>query len=313
MWFMPKEDSRASLVIDGLSVGLFAPTGHGSLMSFTRLDGTSGIVSLPGGDVVYTAPSGMVLSGVSDDGSLVVIGEPVDFGRGGEQMSIVLDTGTGHEIGRVPSAELYHFSPDSSLVFELCCGNYGPQTVYLLPQMDLLASQFGFITRITDGGELLAFTPTDFDRTGRVWLVDVEALRESKDLEDSRVAEIDAQSGLVFLDLSADGTLLATTTFDEPIRIWDIAGILDGSEPRLIAEIDAGHRVGPPAVEFRPDGTRILSKASDGKLRQFVVHTDDLLGIALDRLTRGLTPSECEAFGIERCRTLEQMRTATGS
>jgi WD40 repeat protein len=175
--------------------------------------------------------------------------------------------------------------------------------------MDLLATQSTFATKISDGGELLAFTPGE----GRVWLVDVEALRETRNLESSRVADIDAQSGLVFLDFSADGALLATTNFDEPIRIWDIAGVLDGNEPRRIAEIDAGHRVGPPFLEFRPDGTRILSKASDGKLRQFVVHTDELLAIAVDRLTRGLTPGECEQFGIESCRTLEEMRTATGT
>ena len=313
IWFMPSENSRPSLVIDGLSGGLFAPPSHGGLISFIRLDGTSGIISLPEGDVVYTAPSGMVVRGINDDGSLVVIGEPLNEDRTADQESIVLDTGTGAEIGRIPSAEIYHFSPDSSMLFQSCCGNYALPSLYLLPQMDLLATQDSFFIKITDGGELLALTPVGSDRTGRVWLVDVEALRESKNLESSRVAEIDAHSGIVFLDFSADGGLLATTTFDEPIRIWDIAGVLDGSEPRLIAEIDAGRRVGPPALEFRPDGTRILSKAADGKIRQFVVHSDKLLDIALDRLTRGLTPSECEAFGIEPCRTLEEMRTATGT
>jgi WD40 repeat protein len=312
IWFMPSEKSQASLVIDGLLEGTRpATTSQGGFISFVRRDGTSGIISLPEGDVVYTAPNGMVVSGVSDDGSLVVIREPMDEVRAAHQESIVLAIGTGQEIGRIPTAEVQRFSPDSSLLFEFCCGNYGPSSLYRLPQMDVLATVSSFFTKITDGGELLALTP--HTETGRVWLIDVDALRESKDLESSRIADIDAQSGSVFLDFSADGLLLATTGFDEPIKIWDIAGVLDGSEQRLIAEIDAGHRVGPPLLAFRPDGTRILSKASDGKLRQFVVHTDDLLAIAVDRLTRGLTPGECEQFGIESCRTLEEMRTATGT
>lgn len=75
--------------------------------------------------VVYTAPSGMVVSGISDDGSLVFVGEPLDPTRAAHQESIVLDTGTGLEIGRIPTARYQHFSPDSRMVFELCCGNCG--------------------------------------------------------------------------------------------------------------------------------------------------------------------------------------------
>jgi WD40 repeat protein len=178
--------------------------------------------------------------------------------------------------------------------------------VYLLPGAEPTGFIEGFAARITDGGSILAYPP-NYD--GDIWLLDTERLKATGDIESARVAEISAHSGIVFPDFSPDGSMLLTAAFDEPLRVWDITGVLGGRQPTLIAEIDAEPRSGPPAAYFRPGGTHIVSRSVDGVLRLFTIDTDELIDIARSRLTRTLTIDECATFGIDPCPTLEDIRS----
>jgi WD40 repeat protein len=304
LWWLADDGSPAALVRDDLVQA--RPAQDGTLLTFIGLDGTSGVVSLPYGEVVYTAPEGLEVHATNNDASLVVLGEP-GFPETG-QAPVVVDTVTGLEVSRLdaPWNDAYQFSPDASLVFSFCCGSW---SVYLLPDGEATGGNEGFAARISDDGSILAYPP---NLDGDIWLLDTEKLKATKDIESARVAAISAHSGLVFPDFSPDGSMLLTAAFDEPIRVWDIGGVLDGGQPRLIAEIDAEPRSGPPAAYFRPNGTHIVSRSVDGLLRVFTIDTDELIGIAQSRLTRTLTPEECATFGIDACPALEEAKAGTG-
>jgi len=49
-------------------------------------------------------------------------------------------------------------------------------------------------------------------------------------------------------------------------------------------------------VAFSPDGTRLATTGSDGTFRVYVLPIDQLVRIARQRLTRGLTPAECQQY-----------------
>jgi WD40 repeat protein len=310
-YWVVDEYSQAVLVTED---SFAIPNKKGTLAPFIRSDGSSGVISIPKGEVVYTAPEGLEVHGVNDDGSLVVLSEPFDEVRAMEQIPLVVETATGREVGQLtPPGEIrYGFSPDSSLIYHFCCGTEAT-SVYLGPDWKPSGSfVFSFMSRISDSGRLLAFPPGDEYPGGEIWLLDTDKLQETRDIESSRVARIAAQSGLIFPDFSDDETMLATTAFDEPIRVWDISGVLDGQEPTLIAEIDAEPRSGPPQVYFSHDGSRIVSRSVDGLLRQFTINTDELVNLAMARLTRALTVDECTTYGIEVCRTLEDIKAGGG-
>jgi WD40 repeat protein len=302
LWAIADRDSPPELMIDGLATR--TPSEDGSLFAFTRTDGTSGVVSIPDGELVYPAPPGFTVLGVNNDRSLVVL-MPSEGGGADEQHPIVVETTSGNEIGQLPFQNGYQFSPDSSLVYHYCCEAV---SVYVLPGAEPSGSFDGFKTEISDSGAILAYPPNS---EGDIWLLDTEMLNTTRDIESSRVAEISAHSGLVFQDFSDDGTMLLTTTFDEPIRIWDITGVLDGREPKLIAEIDAEPRAGPPAAYFHHGDTHIVSVSTGGTLREFTIDVEELIAIAKARLTKTLTPDECARFGIDPCPTLDEIKAST--
>jgi WD40 repeat protein len=311
-WWVADEHSEAVVVAEENAFMILNK--KGTLGTFVRPDGTSGVVSVPEGEVVYEAPEGLEVHGVSDDGDLVVLVEPFDDLRFFmEQVPLVVETDTGREVGRLPPQweREYQFSPDSSLIFHFCCGTEAT-SVYLGPDWEPSGTfVYSFMSRISDSGRLLAFPPGDEYPGGEIWLLDTDKLQETRDIESSRVARIAAQSGLIFPDFSDDETMFATTAFDEPIRVWDISGVLDGQEPTLIAEIEAEPRSGPPNVYFSPDGTRIVSRSVDGLLRQFIIDADELIDLARARLTRSLTFEECATYGINPCPTLEDIKSGS--
>ncbi len=298
LWSLTERNAAPELIVDGAD--WFVLNTDGTLLSIVRTDDTSAVFSVPDGEIVYMAPPGLAIRGVNNDGSLVLLVDPL----ADEAFPIVVETATGREVDRVSARgdEVYQFSPDSSLVFTYCCTG---ESVYLLPGGEPSGFAVGFKTAISDSGAMLAYPP-NFE--GDMWLLDTGQLNTTRDLESSRVAEISAHSDLIFQDFSNDETMLLTTTFDEPIRIWDITGVLDGGEPTLIAEIDAAPRSGAPAAYFRSGDNHIVSISTGGLLREFTIDTDELIAIAKARLTRALTVDECATFGIDPCPTLEEVK-----
>ncbi|HEU4568428.1 MAG TPA: WD40 repeat domain-containing protein [Marmoricola sp.] len=50
------------------------------------------------------------------------------------------------------------------------------------------------------------------------------------------------------------------------------------------------------SVQFSQDGTRLLTAGDDGIVRVWTLDTDELIGIARSRLSRGLTTAECRRY-----------------
>ena len=51
-----------------------------------------------------------------------------------------------------------------------------------------------------------------------------------------------------------------------------------------------------PDLQFSPDGRSLATTSGSGKVMVYAVTLDDLLALAKARLTRSLTPSECQRY-----------------
>ncbi len=53
-----------------------------------------------------------------------------------------------------------------------------------------------------------------------------------------------------------------------------------------------GHHGGLNAAAFSPDGRRIVTSSEDGTARIWLAHSEDLLRLVDERITRDFTPAE---------------------
>jgi WD40 repeat protein/DNA-binding SARP family transcriptional activator len=103
------------------------------------------------------------------------------------------------------------------------------------------------------------------------------------------------------LEVSPDGTLLVVAGDDGLARVWDLA------TRRQLDAIPAGDGSALQNVAFR-DGSHLLVTRRTGPLLVFTLDTDELLTIARDRLTRGLSGEECTTYRFDPCPSLADSR-----
>ena len=91
------------------------------------------------------------------------------------------------------------------------------------------------------------------------------------------------------LDMSADGTRMATVGRDGTVRLWDTQTWTQ----QLALPAHGGSAI---AVRFSPDGRQLATLGEDGLARVWAMELDDLLRISRTKATRGLTVEECRQY-----------------
>jgi WD40 repeat protein/DNA-binding SARP family transcriptional activator len=110
-----------------------------------------------------------------------------------------------------------------------------------------------------------------------------------------RLARLPGGGGSI--GFSADGRTVVTGGGDGVARIWDIA---EGAERISLR----GHIGAISDIAVNPDGSQAATIGADGLVRVWALRLDDLVNLAEDSLTRGLTDAECRRYlHVDRCDT----------
>jgi WD40 repeat protein len=156
---------------------------------------------------------------------------------------------------------------------------------------------------ITSAKTLLTLTLYDSPVTSVMFSPDGRLLATSS--MDGSVLTIDATSGSIFRKLpghhmmvtsivfNEDGTRLATSSLDRTAIVWDMRS---GKELLVFT-----HTAGVADLDFSPDGRRLATGSEDGMVRVIPLEVNDLLQLAQTRVTRSLTPAECDKYLHQVC------------
>ncbi|MFN2122774.1 MAG: WD40 repeat domain-containing protein, partial [Candidatus Promineifilaceae bacterium] len=93
-------------------------------------------------------------------------------------------------------------------------------------------------------------------------------------------------TGLAF---NPDGSLLASSGFDNVARIYDVA---TGQQVLTLP----GHGDVVWGVTFSPDGNFLATAGRDQQARVYLLALDKLEELAESRVTRSMTEAECQQF-----------------
>jgi WD40 repeat protein len=147
-----------------------------------------------------------------------------------------------------------------------------------------------------DGETLIATDHVD-GGVGRIVFLDgktLEPLAEIRDAHDAAITQ---------LDISPDGSKLASAGVDGFVRVWDVATrALEHEIPVSRDERGVG------GVDFLTNHRLAAMDNSSGRLRTFTIDPTELLDIARSRVTRGFTDTECVKYNIDPCPTLEEIQ-----
>jgi WD40 repeat protein/class 3 adenylate cyclase len=101
--------------------------------------------------------------------------------------------------------------------------------------------------------------------------------------------------GVLSVAVSPDRSLLATAGTDGLVKLWDAE---TGAELMTLF----GHDRLAHTVTFSPDGRFIATASGDGSVMLRLVHVEDLVELARERVTRQLTDAECQRYlHLEAC------------
>jgi WD40 repeat protein len=166
---------------------------------------------------------------------------------------------------------------------------YDPATWALVttPTLEAVPTRLGFdpTGRYLIGG----YDSGAFD--GRALVLDLVQVVDGRPIEEALVFDRAVGTGSVpTVALNADG-ILATTIARSLLRLWDI------HTDQLVAELTTAWHA--PHAAFSPEGDYLYyldSSLGSFVLRRFPLDTNELIALAESRLTRGLTPDECQRY-----------------
>jgi class 3 adenylate cyclase/WD40 repeat protein len=255
------------------------------------------------GMTVYTAPEGWSVRGVSNDGSKAIIHNDhlwdVDPDACPATRLVSLPEGTAiAELETSCDLRGSFFSPDGAVVVIATGDLVGPHvfdTRTGTPIADLADSRLGaglFFGFTPNGAQLLVGT-----LEGPVLVADFARLLSGANPDDTIVKEIPAHDALVLnLDVSPDGSMVATTSWNEPVRVWDL------TTGELVAEF-GGELIGQAkhSAAFHPTLPHLVVATPPGQVRVYTLDLDELIEIARSRLSREMTAEECQLYLHRGC------------
>ena len=321
-------DSGAALAPDGQSV--WVPEGNGRVARYDVATGKrvqrlpQPPIGDPDGQRLALSPDGRLLAAMGWElpfpvwdtltGEVAfVVGEgregyvaAVDWDGAGERLAVAATPGgkvisrsrvlifsrTGEQVGRIsgePDVEIrsMSFRGDGDVVATTARTARDDPTAWGIRLWDWRHDRL--IDRIDGNAVGVAFDPA-----GRLLITSrlIEGLVDVWNAQNGeRVSSLEGHSGVVSdVAFDATGTRAATASMDGSVRIWDPRTGRPQATLRLALPMAAS------GVSFSPDGRRLVTTWADGITRIWTLDLDELVDIARERLTRGLTSVECERY-----------------
>ena len=258
----------------------------GGHLAYVGSTGESRLWSIEDAQDIYRAPAGFSIRGISDGGSLAVISAGDD--------TRVVNTRTGDSVARLDAGVnvSYALFPAGDRYLILSSTGMPHFTVWNTSDYSRLAAfgsedAFEWMGLLTPDGE--AFVTAGADGTLRIY--DFTALVSGESAAEAIRAQIDAHNNFIpGIDISGDGHYLASVSWNEPARVWDL------ESGDLVATIGEN----APAIGFHPIEDRIYV-AEDGQLTVIDIGVDAIIQQARASLTRDMTPAECETYLRRSC------------
>jgi WD40 repeat protein len=106
-----------------------------------------------------------------------------------------------------------------------------------------------------------------------------------------RIAVLDGHTGpVVALAFDGTGSLVASASTDGTVRVWR------ARTGESLAVLRPAESVAATGALFTRDGRHLVTMWDDSVARVWTLDTDELVRIARNRLTRGLSGGECERY-----------------
>ena len=292
--------SEAGLVPGGPAWWFPDMNASGTFVPSADPDGVWAIRATDSGDVVYRAPEGWSIHGVSWDGARAVINSSAALSPSGDcgptRVVSTADDSFSAELTADGCTSRAIFSPDGQLVYAVIQGGENLVGVFDSESGELLVS----ISDHRCWGLSGAFTPDGskfFLGNGPMCVFDPAALVSGGPIDDAVELEIAAHDALVLrVAVSADGSMAATASWSEPVRLWDLeSGQLLG-EFGVELEGRAIHN-----ADLHPTLPYLLVTTPPNEVRIHTLDLDQLVAIAEARLSREMTEAECEQYFRRSC------------
>jgi len=288
--------------VDGRVGEEASAAGRGAYLITAADDYTSSVRVATTGAIVYSAPDDWVVRAVSDDGSMVVIAQRPFGEHQADLPPKIVDTHSGATLVTltdVVNVRWAEFSTDGSVLI-LRSPTHGDVVLDVPTGTDLFRQGDVGWSELSPDGSLVAVVEWD----GTLRLLDVDALSGliepgSDALEAATLWTVKAHGGFVpIIGFDSESSRIVTATFDEPVRVWDVA------TGEKVGEFPMNFTAGSPRAEFHPTQNHLLIQGENGVVYVYSLDEEHLMATATERLSRELTFEECRAFlESENCET----------